>query len=165
MHAQPDNPTIVDIGQKLAEAGSILSILLLGVCLVGEVYAWVNYRRTLSLKSQKVYVLSTFTEEIPTDNILQILTGNLMVKPLLCLRLVYFSLAIFNLDSADRIRNPLTGSTAALVCMALTPEFVTVLGYLWVGFAIDPKGTVEETTFSFPEESGPSKRGEGKYRK
>lgn len=163
MHAQLDNPTIIHIGQRLAEAGSILSILLLSVCLVGEVYSWVNYRRTLSLKSQKVYVLSTFTERSPTDNALQILTGNLMVKPLLCLRMVYLCLAIFNLDSADRIWNPLTGSTAALVCMALIPEFVTVLVYLWVGFTIDPNGTVEEAvTFSFPEESGPSKCGGGK---
>lgn len=87
-----------------------------------------------------------------------------MVKPLLCLRLVYFCLAIFNLDSANRIWNPLTGSTAALVCMALIPEFVTVLVYLWVGFTIDPKCTVEEAvTTSFPEYcSGSKKRGEGK---
>jgi hypothetical protein len=62
MHAQPDNPTVVHIGQRLAEAGSILSILLLGVCFVGEVYAWVNYRRTLSLKSQKVNAPSTIAE-------------------------------------------------------------------------------------------------------
>ena len=85
-----------------------------------------------------------------------------MVKPLLCLRLIYFCLAIFNLESADKIWNPLTGSVAALVCMALIPEFVTVLVYLWVGFTMDPKGTVGETTFSFSEESGLSKRGEGK---
>ena len=63
MHAQPDNPTIVHIGQRLAEAGSVLAIVLLSVCIVGEVYAWVNYRRTLSPKSQKVYVLSTFHGE------------------------------------------------------------------------------------------------------
>ena len=69
MHAQLDDPTVVHIGQRLAEAGSVLSIFLLGVCLVGEVYAWVNYRCNLSLKSQKVYILKLSTEKIPTDNI------------------------------------------------------------------------------------------------
>jgi hypothetical protein len=67
MHAQPDSPTVVHVGHKLAEAGSLLSIVLLGLCLVGEVYAWLNYRRILSLESQKVYIMSIFTEEIPTD--------------------------------------------------------------------------------------------------
>ena len=85
-----------------------------------------------------------------------------MVKPLLCLRLIYFCLAIFNLESADKIWNPLTGSVAALVCMALIPEFVTVLVYLWVGFTMDPKGTVGETTISFPKHSGPRNSEEGK---
>ena len=89
------------------------------------------------------------------------LKGNLMVKPLLCLRLVYFCLAIFNLDSRDKIWNPVTGSVAALACMALIPEFVTVLVYLWVGFSI-PKGTVREATISFPKDSGPKKCEEGK---
>ena len=86
------------------------------------------------------------------------LIGNLVVKPLLCLRLVYFCLAIFHLGTADRIWNPLTGSMTALVCVALIPEFVTVLVYLWVGFAIDPKGTVEEMTISFPGDNDPKKR-------
>jgi hypothetical protein len=63
MHAQPDNPTVVHVGQKLAEAGSLLSIVLLGLCLVGEVYAWLNYRCTLSLKSQKVYILKDSRRE------------------------------------------------------------------------------------------------------
>ena len=72
-----------------------------------------------------------------------------MVKPLLCLRLVYLCLAIFNTDSAVKIWNPLTGLVAALVCMALVPEFVAVLVYLWVGFTIHPKGTIEEATISF----------------
>jgi hypothetical protein len=86
--------------------------------------------------------------------------GNLMVKPLLCLRLIYFCLAIFNLGSADMIWNPLTGSTAALVCMALIPEFVTVLVYLWVGFMIHSK--VDEASISFPGDSNPRKCEEGK---
>ncbi|GAB7329041.1 hypothetical protein MBLNU13_g00886t2 [Cladosporium sp. NU13] len=144
MHAQPDNQTIVNIGQRLAEAGSVLSIFLLGVSLVGEVYAWVKYRFTLSLKSQKL------------------LKGNLMVKPLLCLRLIYFCLGIFNLDSADKIWNPVTGSVAALCCMALIPEFATVLVYLWVGFTIDPNSTVGEAMISFAKDSGLKKCEEGK---
>lgn len=165
MHARPDNSTIVRIGQKLAEAGSVLSISILGVCLVGQVYAWLNYRRTFSLKSQKVYITEStvvFTEEIPTDNIWQILTGNLIVKPLLCLRLVYFCLAIFNPDRADKIWNPLTGSMAALVCMALVPEFVTVIVFLWVGFKIDFKSTVDDESISSPEGSGLKKCEKGK---
>ena len=85
-----------------------------------------------------------------------------MVKLLLCVRLIYFCLAIFNLDSTDKIWNPLTGSVAALVSMALIPEFVTILVYLWVGFTMDPKGTVGKTTISFPEHSGPRKCEEGK---
>lgn len=80
-----------------------------------------------------------------------------MVKPLLCLRLVYFCLAIFNLGTVDKIWNPLTGSMTALVCMALIPEFVTVLVYLWVGFTIHPKATVEEATVSFPGDNEPKK--------
>ena len=72
-----------------------------------------------------------------------------MVKPSLCLRLAYFCLAIFDLDSADKIWNPVTGSVAALVCMAIVPEFVTVLLYLWVGFMMDLEGTVEDATISF----------------
>lgn len=90
------------------------------------------------------------------------LKGNLMVKPLLCLRLVYFCLAIFNLDSRNKIWNPVTGSVAALACMALIPEFVTVLVYLWVGFSMIPKSTVREATISFPKDSGPKKCEEGK---
>ena len=90
------------------------------------------------------------------------LKGNLMVKPLLCLRLVYFCLAIFNLDSRNKIWNPVTGSVAALACMALIPEFVTVLVYLWVGFSMIPKGTVREATISFPKDSGTKKCEEGK---
>ena len=58
-------------------------------------------------------------------------------------------MAIFHLGTADKIWNPLTGSMTALVCMALVPEFVIVLVYLWVGFTIHLKGTVEETTISF----------------
>jgi hypothetical protein len=85
------------------------------------------------------------------------LIGNLTVKPLLCLRLVYFCLAIFHLGTADKIWNPLTGSMTALVCMALVPEFVTVLVYLWVGFTVHPKGTVEETTISFSGDIHPKK--------
>ena len=57
MHAQPDNPTVVHIGHKLAEAGGVLSVFLLSLCFVGEVYAWLNYRCTFSLKSQKVYIM------------------------------------------------------------------------------------------------------------
>jgi hypothetical protein len=90
------------------------------------------------------------------------LKENLMVKPLLCLRLVYFCLAIFNLDSTDKIWNPVTGSVAALACMALIPEFVTVLVYVWVGFSIKPRDTVRETTISFAKDSGPQNREEGK---
>jgi hypothetical protein len=90
------------------------------------------------------------------------LTGNLMVKPLLCLRLVYFCLAIFHLGTTDKFWNPLTGSMTALVCMALIPEFVTVLVYLWVGFTVDPKCTVEEVTISFPGENDLKKCEEAK---
>lgn len=86
-----------------------------------------------------------------------------MVKLLLCLRLVYFCLAIFNIGSADKIWNPLTGSMTALVCMALVPEFGPVSVCLWVGFTIAPKGTVEETTISFPGDSGLKKCEEGKH--
>lgn len=85
-----------------------------------------------------------------------------MVKLFLCVRLIYFCLAILNLDSADKIRNPLTGSVAALVSVALIPEFVTTLVYLWVSFTMDPKGTVGKTTISFPKHSGPRKCEEGK---
>ena len=87
-----------------------------------------------------------------------------MVKPFLCLRLIYFCLAIFSLDSADKIWNPLTGSVAALACMTLIPEFVTVLVYLWVGFTMDPKGTVGEATINGPRHSGPRNCEEGKSR-
>jgi len=85
-----------------------------------------------------------------------------MVKPLLCLRLIYFCLTIFNLNRADKIWNSLTGSMVALVCMALVPEFVTVMVFLWVGFTIHSKGTVDEETISFPGDSGPKKCEEGK---
>jgi hypothetical protein len=66
--------------------------------------------------------------------------GNLMIKPLVSLRLIYFCLAVFSIDSADTRWNPLTGSMAALICMVLLPEFITVVVYVWVGFTIDAHG-------------------------
>jgi hypothetical protein len=64
----------------------------------------------------------------------------MVIKPLVSLRLVYFCLAVFSIDSADARWNPLTGSMAALVCMVLLPEFITVVVYVWVGFTIDAHG-------------------------
>ena len=90
---------------------------------------------------------------------MQILLGNLMVKPLVLLRLVYFCLAIFNLGSADMRWNPLMGSIAALVCMALVPEFFTVIVYLWTGFTM---GTTEVAEASVNgRDSGSRKTEEG----
>lgn len=91
---------------------------------------------------------------------LQILTGNLIVKPFICLRLVYFCLAVFSLDSADARWNPIEGSMAALVCMALIPEFVTVLVYLWVGYRIPAQESNVEPIGQMTIESGPKIDGE-----
>lgn len=61
----------------------------------------------------------------------------MVATPFLLLRFVYFCLAIFSVDSADARWNPLAGSMAALVCMAMIPEFVTLMIYVWVGFTAD----------------------------
>jgi len=79
----------------------------------------------------------------------------------LLLRLVYLCLAIFDLGSAGSEWNPLTGSMAALVCMALIPEFVTVMVYLWVGFTIDAKGIAEALTDGLTEGNTRKNGGEG----
>jgi len=57
MYAQPDEPSIIRTGRRLAEAGSATSIALLVVCLGGEVYIWLKYRHALSPQSQQVRVL------------------------------------------------------------------------------------------------------------
>jgi hypothetical protein len=54
MHIVLDEPNIVYIGEKLLEAGAILSILLLTICFCGEMYIWVKHRIALSPKSRKV---------------------------------------------------------------------------------------------------------------
>lgn len=71
------------------------------------------------------------------DEYLQVLTGNLIASMFPLVRLVYFCLAMFNADDVKLIWNPLTGSVAALVCMALLPEFFVLVVYAWVGFTID----------------------------
>jgi hypothetical protein len=58
MHIELDEPNIVYIGQKLLEAGAILSIVLLTICFGGEMYIWVKHRTILSRKSRKVSALS-----------------------------------------------------------------------------------------------------------
>lgn len=77
---------------------------------------------------------------------LQVLTGNLLASLFLVVRLVYFCLAMFNANSAKSTWSPLTGSTAALVCMALIPEFAGLVLYAWVGFTIDISTTREQGT-------------------
>lgn len=67
MHAQPDNPTIVHLGERLAEAGAVLSIVLLTVCMSGEVYVWLSFRSTLSTKSQTVSLFLSLSGEDMAD--------------------------------------------------------------------------------------------------
>lgn len=67
MHAQPDNQTIVHLGGRLAEAGAVLSIVLLTVCMSGEVYVWISFRSTLSTKSQTVSLFLSLSGEDMAD--------------------------------------------------------------------------------------------------
>lgn len=64
----------------------------------------------------------------------------------LLVRLIYFCLAMFSADDVDSIWNPLTGSVAALVCMALLPEFLLLVVYAWVGFTIDVSSNDKQST-------------------
>lgn len=67
MHAQPDNQTIVHLGERLAEAGAVSSIVLLTVCMSGEIYVWLSFRSTLSTKSQTVGLFSSSSGEDMAD--------------------------------------------------------------------------------------------------
>lgn len=64
----------------------------------------------------------------------------------LLVRLIYFCLAMFSADHVESTWNPLTGSVAALVCMALLPEFFVLMVYAWVGFTIDVSRREEQST-------------------
>ena len=80
------------------------------------------------------------------DEYLQVLTGNLIASMFLLVRLIYFCLAIFSADHVESIWNPLIGSVAALVCMALLPEFLVLMVYAGVGWTIDVSRNDEQST-------------------
>lgn len=56
MHAQKDSPDVVRIGQRLAEAGAIVSLALLGASFCGDVFLWCRCGRALERNSRKARV-------------------------------------------------------------------------------------------------------------
>lgn len=54
MRVQVDSPSVMRIGQGLAEAGSIMAFVLLAVCIGGEVFVWARHGNALSCSSRGV---------------------------------------------------------------------------------------------------------------
>lgn len=69
MRVQLDSPDIMRIGQGLAEAGSIMALVLLTVCVGGEIYVWARHGNALSFNSRRVSIYfrqerCSFTDEV-----------------------------------------------------------------------------------------------------
>ncbi|KAM0723810.1 hypothetical protein Q7P37_000800 [Cladosporium fusiforme] len=143
MLVQMDNPAVMRIGKGLAEAGSVMALVLLTVCVGGELFVWIRHGNTISSCSKRI------------------LTGNLTASLFLLIRLVYFCLAMFDAGSANSTWSPLTGSVAALVCMALLPEFFVLMVYAWVGFTIDYSSHGEQRACSRVQQGSIKLDGDG----
>ncbi|KAL7806429.1 hypothetical protein V8C44DRAFT_367948 [Trichoderma aethiopicum] len=67
-----------------------------------------------------------------------ILRGGLLAAPFLIIRTVFGLLEVAFQDSASSPFNPVDGNAVAFALMALLPEYVVVLAYLYTGFSIAP---------------------------
>lgn len=54
MLVQMDNPAVMRIGKGLAEAGSVMALVLLTVCVGGELFVWARHGNKISPCSKRV---------------------------------------------------------------------------------------------------------------
>ncbi|KAL7794395.1 hypothetical protein V8C37DRAFT_376485 [Trichoderma ceciliae] len=67
-----------------------------------------------------------------------VLRGGLLASPLLIIRTVFGLLEVALENSATSPFNPIAGNAVAFGLMALLPEYIVVLTYIYTGFSIPP---------------------------
>ncbi|KAL6863615.1 hypothetical protein J3F83DRAFT_767244 [Trichoderma novae-zelandiae] len=80
-----------------------------------------------------------------------VLRGGLLAAPFLITRTVFGLLQVALQNSSSSPFNPVVGNAVAFALMALLPEYIVVLAYLYTGFSIAPdrgvaRGVVEDET-------------------
>jgi hypothetical protein len=68
----------------------------------------------------------------------QVLRGGLLASPFLIIRTVFGLLEVALENSATSPFNPIAGNAVAFGLMALLPEYIVVLTYIYTGFSISP---------------------------
>ncbi|KAM0246893.1 hypothetical protein ACHAQJ_010051 [Trichoderma viride] len=77
-----------------------------------------------------------------------VLRGGLLASPFLMIRTVFGLLEVALENSATSPFNPIAGNAVAFALMALLPEYIVVLTYIYTGFSIPPDrgiSTIVET--------------------
>ncbi|KAL7955787.1 hypothetical protein V8C34DRAFT_290715 [Trichoderma compactum] len=112
-------PSAMNTSRTLTLVGYIVFAVMLAVLISIMAFFW-RKKHTLLPSSQTV------------------LRGGLLASPFLIIRTIFGLLEVALQDSATSPFNPIEGNAVAFGLMALLPEYIVVLTYIYTGFSIPP---------------------------
>lgn len=129
----------MNTSRTLTLVGYIVFAVMLVVLIAMMAFFW-RKKHTLLPSSQAVchHPPESMIHKEFANMVFQVLRGGLLASPFLIVRTVFGLLEVALENSSTSPFNPIAGNAVAFGLMALLPEYLVVLTYIYTGFSIAP---------------------------